>query len=100
MEPKEALLKLMCLPTSRFDGVCRTSDGHYIAQVKGDIGYNHFLGKPSPPHPGPGRDGMLMTWTKLSKQERQAVLFLATYPIDGLPIRLAEDFGVPIDEKS
>mgnify|MGYP001583711959 CR=1 FL=1 len=100
MEPKEALLNLMCLPTSRFDGVCRTSDGFYVAQTKGDIGYNHFLGKPSLPHPGPGRDKMLTTWAKLSKEERQAVLSLAAHPIDGLPIRLAQDFGVPIDEKS
>ena len=100
MEPKEALLRLMCLPPSRFSGVCRTSDGFYLAQVKGDIGYNHFLGKPSAPHSGPGRDAMLATWVKLSKKEQRAVLFLAAHPIDGSPIRLAQDFGVPIDERS
>ena len=100
MEPKEALLRLISLPPSCFSGVCRTSDGFYIAQAKGDVGYNHFLGKPSPPHSGPGRDGMLAIWVKLSKGERLAVLSLAAHPIDGSPIRLAQDFGVPIDEKS
>ena len=99
MEPKEALLSLMCLSPSRVDGVCRTADGFYIAQIKGDIGYNYFLGKPSPPHPGVGRDMMLATWAELSKGERIAVLYLATHPVDGLPIRLAEDFGVPIDKE-
>ena len=99
MEPKEALLRLMSLSPACFDGVCRTSDGFYIAQVKGDLGYNHFLGKPSAPHVGPGRDMMLATWAKLSKGERLAVLFLAAHPMDGSPIRLKEDFGVPIDKK-
>ena len=100
MEPKEALLRLMCLPLSQFDGVCRTSDGFYMAMAKGDIGYNHFLGKPNPPHPGPGRDMMLATWAKLSNDERQAVLSLAAHPIDGCPIRLAKDFGFPTNEEA
>ena len=99
MEPKEALLRLMCLSPSRFSGVCCTSDGLYLAQVKGDVGYNHFLGKPSAPHAGPGRDMMLTTWTKLSKGERLAVLSLAAHPVDGSPIRLKEDFGVPINKE-
>lgn len=98
METKEALLKLMCLPTSRFDGVCRTSDGNYLDQAKGDLGYNVFLGNPSPPHDGPGRRFMFDTWDSLSREERKAVLHLANNPMDGSPIRLKEDFGVPTEE--
>jgi hypothetical protein len=92
------LLNLMSLPTSNFDGVICTSDGHYIARVKGDTGYNGFLGQPSPPHAGPGRDHMLETWRGMTPEERKAVLALAAHPIDGSPIRLAEDFGVPVED--
>ena len=94
MTPKEAMLKLMCLPSS-FDGVCRTSDGFYLARVRGDPGYNHFLGKPSPPHPGAGYNWMLATWNDLSLDEKINVLELAANPLDGLPILLHKDFGVP-----
>ena len=95
MDCQEALLKLMNLPTSQYISVCRTSDGYYLAQRRGDLGYNAFLGKPTPPHDGPGRDFMLQTWASLSPAERVAVWHLARHPLDGLPIRLAEDFGVP-----
>jgi len=93
---RENLLRLMNLPPSRFDGVVRTSDGFYLAQVKGDIGYNAFLGKPSAPHPGPGRDLMLEAWNGLDEQERIDVLALAARPGDGSPILLERDFGVPV----
>ena len=97
--PSETMLRLMSIPTSQFDGVCRTSDGYYIAQRKGDIGYNHFLGRPSPPHDGPGRDQMLKVWGALTKEEKVEVLALAASPIDGSPILLHKDFGVPVDAK-
>jgi hypothetical protein len=98
MNANEALLRLMNLPPCRFDGVVRTSDGFYLGRVKGDLGYNAFLGKPKPPHPGPGRDLTLNTWGKLTPTERRAVLALAANPPDGAPILLAEDFGVPVEE--
>lgn len=98
MDLQIALLKLMNLPPSQFDGVCRTADGFYIAQAKGDLGYNHFLGKPSAPHAGPGRDMMLATWASLSPDDKRAVLALAARPTDGAPILLHEDFGVPLLE--
>lgn len=95
MTPTEAMLTLMSLPLSHFDGVCRTSDGCYLAKAKGDVGYNHFLGKPSKPHAGPGRELMLKTWNSLTVVERAAVLTLAARPMDGVAIPLHEDFGVP-----
>lgn len=98
MTTHETLLRLMNLPPSKFDGVCRTSDGHYIAQLKGDLGYNAFLGKPSPPHPGPGRNLMLKVWNGLTPSEKDDVLALAQRPVDGLPILLHADFGIPQGE--
>ena len=95
MDTRETLLRLMNLPPSRFSGVVRTSDGHYIASVHGDVGYNAFLGRPSPPHPGPGRDAMLAVWDGLSQEEREAVYCLAANPVDGEPIDLHGHFGVP-----
>ena len=95
---RENLLRLMCLPLSRFEGVVRTSDGYYLAQVKGDLGYNAFLGKPHAPHPGAGMDFMLKAWKGLTTTERIAVLALAHNPGDGLPICLARDFGVPVEQ--
>ena len=96
MDTHTTLLRLMNLPPSKFAGVVRTVDGHYIAQLHGDVGYNAFLGKPSPPHPGPGRDLMLKVWNGLTQDEKQAVLVLAARPIDGSPIPLETDFGVPV----
>ncbi len=96
MSAQETLLKLMCVPTSRFDAVCRTSDGFYLARPIGSVGYDAFLGQPKPPHDGPGRDLMLDTWNALSDAERRQVASLAANPGDGSPIRLAEDFGVPV----
>jgi len=95
---RENLLRLMNLPASRFEGVVRTSDGFYLAQVKGDVGYNAFLGKPSAPHDGPGRDAMLEVWNGLDEQEKVEVLALAARPGDGSPILLERDFGVPVRE--
>mgnify|MGYP001594863056 CR=1 FL=1 len=98
MTTNETLLKLMCLPISKFVGVVRTADGHYLAQVHGGLGYNAFLGRPTAPHAGPGRDYMLATWNSLTSSEKLAVLALAANPIDGSPILLSEDFGVPVTD--
>ncbi len=51
-ERMNILLGICHLPTDFVD-VIRTSDGHYLAQRYGDIGFNHFLGKPNKcPLPG------------------------------------------------
>jgi len=89
---RESLLKLMNLP-SVFEDVVK-SDGAYIAMAWGDIGYNHFLGSPSEPHPGPGREHMLMTWHNLGEDEQKAVVALAR----AKGIDLAREFGVPVME--
>lgn len=97
MNTQEAMLRLMNLPPSmRFVGVCRTSDGMYLAQVEGDLGYNAFIGKPAPPHPGPGRNMMMKVWEGLTQEERKAVYAQAAHPVDGWPIGLHEEFGVPL----
>ena len=93
MTTQENLLRLMCLPLSRYACVVRTTDGYYIAQEHDDIGYNAFLGRPSKLHPGPGLDQTTRTWAGLTDTERLAVKALADNPLDGMPIPLA-DFGV------
>ena len=95
MTTQETLLALMNLPPSKFSGVVLTTDGFYIASVHGDLGYNHFLGKPAPVHDGPGKTQMLSVWNRLTVQERDAVYQLADNPIDGHSIPLHEGFGVP-----
>ena len=88
------MMRLMSIPTSTYDAVCRTGDGYYLARPVGSVGYDAFLGKPSPLHDGPGREWMLATWEGLSQDQRVAVYALAANPLDGLPILLSE-FGVP-----
>ena len=92
MDAESTLLRLMNLPRS-FVGVVKTVDGHYIAQTEGDIGYNHFLGKPQPVHAGPGLENTLRIWSSLTVKEQQAVRAVATSPVDGQPIQLS-DFGL------
>ena len=86
------LLRLMSIPISHFRDVTKTSDGFYIAMGDDDIGYNHFLGSPSPPHPGPGKNAMLQTWRGLNKSEKRAVICLA----QSKNINLHKEFGVPV----
>ena len=93
------LMRLMNLPAAmrrRFVGIVRTSDGCYLGMEEGDCGYNAFIGKPSAPHPGPGRDSTLAVWANLTPERRAAVRVLATRPVDGSPIDLRREFGVPI----
>ena len=92
MDAQRNLLRLMNLP--QFAGVVRTADGFYTAQVPGDLGYNAFLGKPSPVHDGPGLAQTLKVWAGLTEEERDAVRMLAANPPDGERIPLA-DFGIP-----
>ena len=94
MSAYETMLRLMNLP-SFYDGVVRTSDGHYIAKKAGDLGYNHFLGKPSPVHDGPGLQRALSIWEELTPAEREAVHAVAASPGDGSSIPLGRDFGIP-----
>jgi len=92
----ETLLRLMNLPPSQFSGVCRDADGNYLASVHGDLGYNHFLGKPAQPHAGAGRDLMLKVWNGLTPEQQRIICFEAEHPVDGEPILLHSDFGVPL----
>ena len=91
MSMNETLLKLMCIPTSTFQDVVKTSDGYYLGMAHGDIGYNAFLGQPRRPHEGPGRDSMLRVWTGLTRDERLGVLMLA----QAKGVDLHGEFGVP-----
>lgn len=96
MSVNKTLLRLMSL--GQFQAVCRTSDGYYMAQVPGDLGYNAFLGRPAPVHDGLGHRQMLQVWAALSTDEQVAVWRLAQNPLDGSPIPLDSDFGVPRPE--
>ena len=78
------------------EAICRTSDGFYMGQLVGDIGYNVFIGKPAKPHPGPGRDLTLSVWEGLSEQERKQILSLAAHPPDGSSIPLVQEFDLPM----
>ena len=90
------LLWLMSLEgcSATLEAVVRTSDGMYLGQAAGDLGYNHFLGQPSAPTDYVRRANV-KRWASLSESERIAVQALAANPPDGTPIPLA-DFGVPV----
>src|SRR5258707_1356147 len=47
LEPRIDLLH-DCLGFGRFAEVIVTSDGFFLGRARGDIGFNHFLGQPSP----------------------------------------------------
>lgn len=91
------LMRLMNFPQSmreRTADVCRTSDGHYLRMEEGDIGFNHFLGQPAPPHPGPGRENMLRAWRAMSDGDRRGAIAAAV----ARGINLAREFGVPTSD--
>lgn len=46
------LLAVCAMPSDRYTDVTCTTDGHYLATAKNDIGFNVFLGRPSP-YPSP-----------------------------------------------
>lgn len=46
IEPKIDLLHEL-LGYGRFDAFTITGDGFWLAQAKGDLGFNHFMGKPN-----------------------------------------------------
>ena len=87
------LIDLMNLGPLGVTDVVRTSDGFYLGRAPGDIGYNVFIGKPSPPHEGPGRERSLALWEGLTVQERNAVRMRCNHPLDGSRIPLG-DFGI------
>jgi len=87
------LLNLMNLGPLGVADVIRTSDGFYLGQAPGDIGYNVFIGSPST-HEGPGRERSRKVWDALTEQEQGAVRARCGHPMDGERITL-EDFGIP-----
>ena len=87
--PMDNLINVMNLRPTGVIAVCRTSDGHYLGQHPGDIGYNVFLGSPKP-HPGPGRDRSTQVWNALTLDAQAAVKKIASSPLDGYPIPLTD----------
>lgn len=92
-----ALLQVMNLPASRFTDVCKTSDGFYLGRIPGGLGYDVFIGRPGPVHPGPGLDNTRRVWELLTPAQRKKVRNRANHPTDGTPISL-RDFGIGDDE--
>ncbi len=86
------LIDLMNLGPLGVTDVVRTSDGFYLGQAPGDLGYNVFIGKPNP-HEGPGRERSRGLWEGLTVQERNAVRARCNHPLDGERILLS-DFGI------
>lgn len=94
MTATERLLDLMNLNVLNVDDVVLTSDGFYIGHVPGDVGFNAFIGAPSPVHPGPGLDRTLSVWDSMNDDEKEMVKLRAASPLDGEPIPLSA-FGIP-----
>ena len=94
------LMRLMGLGGAPYtlEAVCKTSDGMYLGQLVGDVGYNAFIGQPAKPHAGPGLDLTRKVWGELDTADKRAVLALAARPGDGAPIDLAVEFGVPVGD--
>lgn len=91
------LMRLMNFPRTmreRTADICRTSDGCYLRREVGDIGFNHFLGRPAGPHAGPGRDQMLGAWRALTDGEKRGAIAAAV----SRGIDLAREFGVPVKD--
>lgn len=94
------LLRVLNIPDRMgLVAICRTSDGHYLGQEKGDLGYNVFIGQPAPVHEGPGLENTRRIWASLTAEEKVGVRRLASNPPDGSPIPLEEGFGVPGPDK-
>lgn len=87
------LIDLMNLGPIGVVAVVRTSDGNYLGQVPDDLGYNLFLGRPSPSHPGPGRSRSRRVWAAFTPAQRASVLRHASAPLDGYPIPLTDFLG-------
>lgn len=68
----QPIMDLLNLP-SHFASIIKTSDGHFLAQVYGDVGFNHFLGQPAF-HNGPGKDRSRQTWKRLTFREKRTAI--------------------------
>lgn len=73
MNFKEMLMKFLALPDDYVD-IVQTSDGHWLAQSRGDVGYNHFLGEPALEHDGPGKEYRQAFWRGLSYHDRKRLV--------------------------
>ena len=95
MSAMNNLMRVTLLDMLGFESITRTSDGFYLGQLPGDVGYNAFIGAPRPVHAGPGRDETLRRWNSLTPAEQIEVSRLASNPPDGTPIPLNKEFGIP-----
>ena len=88
--PMGRLMAIMALQGSAdtFESVCRTPDGHYLAQLSGDLGYNVYLGEPNPSPTDAANKRVQGIWNGFTATEQDAVLQIAAHPIDGEPIPL------------
>ena len=86
------LINLLNLRPAGVVDVVLTTDGHFVGQNAGEVGYNAFIGRPSG-QPGPGMDRSREVWQTFSDVERAAVRYRADNPPDGEPIPL-ELFGI------
>ena len=71
--PENLLMDFLALP-SDFVGLTQTSDGFFLAKGWGEIGYNHFLGKPALSHEGPGKEWRRAMVAQLTFSERKRLV--------------------------
>jgi hypothetical protein len=69
LEPRIDLLH-DCLGFGRLAEVTETSDGFFLGRARGDIGFNHFLGRPS--QAALGRTRRL--FAQLNERQKEAVI--------------------------
>ncbi len=69
------LIRLLNLP-SNIALITVTSDGCFLGQAFGDIGFNHFFGKPSF-HAGVGKERSQHVWKSLSYKDQRDLARLA-----------------------
>lgn len=76
-------------PTS-LEAITLTSDGWYMGQLSGDLGYNVFLGRPNSNPLPETRELLQGHWNGLTAPEQDAVLRLAVNMPDGRAINVTD----------
>jgi len=78
------LLDIMVLPQEIMN-ITRTSDGYFLGQEYGDIGFNRFFGRPNPSSPSTF-EFIWQRFRKLSLNERKALIKMAR--LKGVDLRV------------
>ena len=85
-------MKLMQLSGAPYtlESIIKTSDGFYLGQLEGDIGYNQFIGSPHKARLESTKQLMNTYWREFSEDEKIDVITLAK----GMGINLRKEIGL------